>query len=160
MASAGGVINYATKPALTIRAMDVATDHRGTSYGAIDFGQLFGKTAGSGVRLNFAGEICIRMWRAQTAGALWARRAAMEARFGHNAEGRFRVPASRTALRGGISTAGWDDGAGAHVAGCDAGRSAVVEAGIRSMFSTRARGSIGHSVRTGMCIWPAHTATR
>ena len=56
VASAGGLINYATKPAFSIRAMDVATDHRGGSYGAIDLGHLFGKSAGSGVRFNLAGE--------------------------------------------------------------------------------------------------------
>ena len=54
--SAGGVINYVTKPALTIRAMDLATDHRGSSYGALDLGRLFGRGAGSGLRFNFAGE--------------------------------------------------------------------------------------------------------
>jgi iron complex outermembrane recepter protein len=54
--SAGGVINYVTKPALTIRAMDLATDHRGGTYGAIDLGQLFGRGAGSGLRFNLAGE--------------------------------------------------------------------------------------------------------
>ncbi len=54
--SAGGVINYVTKPALTIRAFDLATDHRGSSYGALDLGQLFGRGAGSGLRFNLAGE--------------------------------------------------------------------------------------------------------
>jgi len=54
VASAGGVINYVTKPALTVRAMDLATDHRGSSYGAADLGQLFGKEPGTGVRLNLA----------------------------------------------------------------------------------------------------------
>lgn len=54
--SAGGVIDYVTKPALTIRAMDLATDHRGSSYGAVDLGQLFGRGAGSGLRFNLAGE--------------------------------------------------------------------------------------------------------
>jgi iron complex outermembrane receptor protein len=56
VASAGGLINYVTKPALTIRAIDLATDHRGTSYGAIDLGQLFGRAGGSGLRVNLAGE--------------------------------------------------------------------------------------------------------
>ena len=55
VASAGGLINYVTKPALTIKAIDLATDHRGTSYGAIDLGQLFGKS-GDGLRFNLAGE--------------------------------------------------------------------------------------------------------
>ncbi len=54
--SAGGVIDYVTKPALTIRAMDLAIDHRGGSYGALDIGRLFGRGAGSGLRFNFAGE--------------------------------------------------------------------------------------------------------
>jgi iron complex outermembrane recepter protein len=56
VASAGGLINYVTKPALTVRAIDLATDHRGTTYGALDIGQLFGKGNGSGLRFNFAGE--------------------------------------------------------------------------------------------------------
>ncbi len=56
VASAGGLINYVTKPVVTIKAMDLATDHRGTSYGAIDLGQLFGDKKGSGIRINLAGE--------------------------------------------------------------------------------------------------------
>jgi len=54
--SAGGVIDYVTKPALTIRMMDLATDHRGSAYAALDLGQLFGRAAGSGLRFNLAGE--------------------------------------------------------------------------------------------------------
>jgi iron complex outermembrane recepter protein len=54
--SAGGVINYVTKPALTVRAIDLATDQRGTSYGALDLGQLFGKGNSSGLRFNIAAE--------------------------------------------------------------------------------------------------------
>ena len=56
VAAAGGLINYVTKPVVTIKAMEVATDHRGTSYGAIDLGQLFGSKKGSGIRINLAGE--------------------------------------------------------------------------------------------------------
>jgi len=56
VASAGGVINYVTKPAASIRAIDFATDHRGTTYGAVDIGWMLGKTKSSGLRFNLAGE--------------------------------------------------------------------------------------------------------
>ena len=56
VASAGGLINYVTKPVLAVKAVDMATDHRGTSYGAIDLGRLLGKRPGTGLRINFAGE--------------------------------------------------------------------------------------------------------
>ena len=59
VANAGGVINYVTKePRAGLRpAVDMATDHRGTSYGALDAGLLFNKTRYEpGLRLNVAGE--------------------------------------------------------------------------------------------------------
>lgn len=56
VASAGGLINYVTKPVLTVHAVDMATDHRGTSYGAVDIGRLFGAQQKSGLRINLAGE--------------------------------------------------------------------------------------------------------
>lgn len=56
VASAGGLINYVTKPVLNVHAVDLATDHRGTSYGAIDLGRLFGAQKKSGIRINLAGE--------------------------------------------------------------------------------------------------------
>ena len=39
MASAGGLIDYVTKRPAIIKAVDLATDHRGTAYGAVDLGQ-------------------------------------------------------------------------------------------------------------------------
>ncbi len=56
VASAGGLVNYVTKPALKIEAVDMATDHRGTSYGAIDLGRFLGASKRSGIRINLAGE--------------------------------------------------------------------------------------------------------
>jgi iron complex outermembrane receptor protein len=56
VASAGGLVNYVTKPVLSIKAFDMATDHRGTSYGSVDLGRLFGGSKGSGIRVNLAGE--------------------------------------------------------------------------------------------------------
>ena len=59
VANAGGVINYVTKePRAGLRpAVDMATDHRGTSYGALDAGLLLNKFRYEpGLRLNAAGE--------------------------------------------------------------------------------------------------------
>jgi iron complex outermembrane receptor protein len=59
VANAGGVINYVTKePRAGLRpAIDMATDHRGTSYGALDAGLLLNKMRYEpGLRLNVAGE--------------------------------------------------------------------------------------------------------
>ncbi|MDR3750099.1 MAG: TonB-dependent siderophore receptor [Terracidiphilus sp.] len=75
VASAGGLINYVTKQPAIVQAVDLATDHRGSSYAAVDLGSLFGKQKQVGVRVNLAGE---RMqsyvndangWRAMGAGA-------------------------------------------------------------------------------------------
>ena len=56
VASAGGLIDYVTKRPATIQAVDLATDHRGTAYGAVDLGQLFGSRKQVGARVNLAGE--------------------------------------------------------------------------------------------------------
>src|SRR5271157_3030201 len=40
--SAGGLIDYVTKRPAMVKAVDLATDHRGTAYGAVDLGRLFG----------------------------------------------------------------------------------------------------------------------
>ncbi len=58
VANAGGVINYVTKePRAGLRpALDLATDHRGTSYGALDAGLLLHTRYEPGLRLNVAGE--------------------------------------------------------------------------------------------------------
>jgi iron complex outermembrane receptor protein len=75
VASAGGLIDYVTKRPATIQAVDLATDHRGSSYGAIDLGHLFGKQKQVGARANLAGEQIMSYvsdangWRAMGAGA-------------------------------------------------------------------------------------------
>ena len=75
VASAGGLINYVTKRPAAIEAIDLATDHRGSSYGAVDLGHLFGSRKQVGARLNLAGEDIqsyvndANGWRAMGAGA-------------------------------------------------------------------------------------------
>ncbi|MGD0735667.1 MAG: TonB-dependent siderophore receptor [Terracidiphilus sp.] len=75
VANAGGLIDYATKRPATVHAMDLATDHRGSAYGAVDLGRLFGSQKQVGARVNLAGErIASYMndtngWRAVGAGA-------------------------------------------------------------------------------------------
>ena len=56
VASAGGLIDYVTKRPVAIEAVDVATDHRGSAYGAVDMGHLFGSRKQVGARVNLAGE--------------------------------------------------------------------------------------------------------
>jgi len=58
VASAGGLIDYVTKePAPHVHpAVDLASDHRGTSYGALDVSRMFGGQLQPGIRLNLAGE--------------------------------------------------------------------------------------------------------
>ena len=75
MASAGGLIDYVTKRPANIQAVDLATDHRGTAYGAVDLGHLFGSRKQVGARVNLAGERIVPYmndtngWRAMGAGA-------------------------------------------------------------------------------------------
>ena len=75
VAAAGGLIDYVTKRPALIKAMDLATDHRGSAYGAADLGYLFGLQKQVGARFNLAGErIASYMndtngWRAMGAGA-------------------------------------------------------------------------------------------
>jgi len=75
VASAGGLIDYVTKRPANIQAVDFATDHRGTAYGAADLGHLFGSRKQMGARLNLAGERIVPYmndtngWRAVGAGA-------------------------------------------------------------------------------------------
>jgi iron complex outermembrane recepter protein len=58
VASAGGLIDFVTKEpdARMHPAIDMATDHRGTSYGALDVGRVFQGGLQPGIRLNMAGE--------------------------------------------------------------------------------------------------------
>lgn len=75
VASAGGLIDYVTKQPAAIEAIDLATDHRGSAYGAADMGHLFGARQQVGGRLNLAGERIQSYvngadgWRAVGAGA-------------------------------------------------------------------------------------------
>lgn len=75
VASAGGLIDYVTKRPAAIQAVDLATDHRGTAYGAVDMGHLFGSRKQVGARVNLAGEKIQSYvndadgWRAMGAGA-------------------------------------------------------------------------------------------
>jgi iron complex outermembrane receptor protein len=56
VASAGGLIDYVTKRPATVQAMDLATDHRGSAYGAVDLGHLFGSQKQVGARVNLGAE--------------------------------------------------------------------------------------------------------
>jgi iron complex outermembrane receptor protein len=75
VASAGGLIDYVTKRPATIKALDLATDHRGSAFGAVDLGSLFGSRKQVGARVNLAGEKIqsyvndANGWRAMGAGA-------------------------------------------------------------------------------------------
>ena len=75
VASSGGLIDYVTKRPAAIQAIDLATDHRGSAYGAVDLGWLFGSRKQVGARLNLAGERIQSYvngadgWRAMGAGA-------------------------------------------------------------------------------------------
>ena len=75
VASAGGLIDFVTKRPAAIKALDVATDHRGSAYGAVDLGALFGRQKQVGVRANVGGERIASYvndtngWRAVGAGA-------------------------------------------------------------------------------------------
>jgi iron complex outermembrane recepter protein len=75
VANAGGLIDYVTKRPADVRALDFATDQRGTAYGAADLGHVFGARKQVGARLNFAGERIVPYmndtngWRAVGAGA-------------------------------------------------------------------------------------------
>ena len=75
VATAGGLIDFVTKRPANIKAVDLATDHRGTAYGAVDLGHLFGSRKQVGARVNLAGERIVPYmndtngWRAVGAGA-------------------------------------------------------------------------------------------
>lgn len=75
VASAGGLIDYVTKRPMNIEAIDLATDHRGSAFGTVDWGRLFGSQKQVGARVNLAGERIQSYlngadgWRAMGAGA-------------------------------------------------------------------------------------------
>ncbi len=75
VASAGGLVDFVTKRPASIKAVDLATDHRGSAFGAVDLGHLFGSRKQVGARVNLAGERIVPYmndtngWRAVGAGA-------------------------------------------------------------------------------------------
>jgi len=76
VASGGGLIDYVTKRPTDVEAVDIATDHRGTAFGAVDLGHLFGAQKQVGARVNMAGERTASYvnsangWRGMGAGAV------------------------------------------------------------------------------------------
>jgi iron complex outermembrane receptor protein len=75
IASAGGLISFVTKRPAAVAAMDLATDQRGSAFGYVDMGRMFGTQKRVGARLNLAGESIQSYvngadgWRAMGAGA-------------------------------------------------------------------------------------------
>ncbi len=75
VASAAGLFDYVTKRPANIQVIDLATDHRGTAYGAVDLGHLFGNRKQVGARVNLGAERIVTYmddtngWRAVGAGA-------------------------------------------------------------------------------------------
>jgi len=75
VASAGGLIDYVTKRPANIKSIDIATDHRGSAFGAADLGHFFGSRKQVGARLNLAAERIVPYmndtdgWRAMGAAA-------------------------------------------------------------------------------------------
>jgi iron complex outermembrane receptor protein len=75
VAAGGGLIDYVTKRPALMHDLDLATDHRGTAYGAADLGRFFGSRNQVGARVNLAGERIVTYmndtngWRAEGAGA-------------------------------------------------------------------------------------------
>ncbi len=75
VANAGGLIDYVTKRPADIKAVDFATDERGTAFGAADLGHLFGARKQVGARVNLAAERIVPYmndtngWRAVGTGA-------------------------------------------------------------------------------------------
>jgi iron complex outermembrane recepter protein len=56
VASGGGLVDFVTQPPATVKAVDLATDQRGSAYGAVHLGRFFGTRQQVGVRLDLAGE--------------------------------------------------------------------------------------------------------
>jgi iron complex outermembrane receptor protein len=76
VAAAGGLIDYVTKRPALVKAIDTATDHRGSAYAAVDLGTFWGKQKQLGARVNVGGERIASYvndtngWRAVGAGAV------------------------------------------------------------------------------------------
>jgi iron complex outermembrane receptor protein len=56
VASPGGLINYVTKPVAVVRSVELATDQRGTIFGHLDIGSLWGTHRQFGLRANAGAE--------------------------------------------------------------------------------------------------------
>ncbi len=56
VASPGGLINFTTKRPATVRTLNLATDERGSAFGHMDLGSVFGPRQQFGLRTNFGGE--------------------------------------------------------------------------------------------------------
>jgi iron complex outermembrane receptor protein len=56
VASAGGMINYVTKRPAAVRALELATDQRGTIFGHLDLGGFLGGKKQLGLRANIGAE--------------------------------------------------------------------------------------------------------
>ena len=155
VASAGGLIDYVTKQPAMIEAMDMATDHRGSSYGAVDLGHLFGSRKQGGARVNLAGEEMqsyvndANGWRAMGAGAAdW--KIGTEGDF----ERRLRVSAQGAALGLRLSIAGRYDGARSDpgLPLDDVGRAVMGQAEyLRHVQHRRAVGLRSAAILAGLC---------
>ncbi|MFP5211692.1 MAG: TonB-dependent siderophore receptor [Acidobacteriota bacterium] len=56
VASAGGLVDFITKRPVVVKALDLATDHRGTAYANLELGRFFGAGNRVGALLNLGGE--------------------------------------------------------------------------------------------------------
>jgi iron complex outermembrane receptor protein len=56
VASSGGLINYVTKRPASVRTLTIATDQRGTVFGHLDLGGIFGAHKQFGLRTNVGAE--------------------------------------------------------------------------------------------------------
>lgn len=54
--TAGGLFDFVTKRPAVVKAMDTATDQRGSAFGDVDLGRFFGAQNRVGARINLAGE--------------------------------------------------------------------------------------------------------
>ena len=164
VASAGGLINYVTKEpdAAQHPAIDLATDHRGTSYGALDVGHVFHAKFEPGIRLNLAGED-IHTYVQHADG--WRGVGAADSELRSRARLRTSLPISSISIRLQRSEAGYQLLGGTTVPtpvfpSVDAGLSVVVKAEYLRRIQCRVRGWSTHSMPTGRRASPAPTATR
>ena len=113
VASAAGLINYVTKRPATIEAIDLATDHRGTAYGAVDFGHLFGSKKQLGARINSGRRTdCKLHERYRRLARNWRGCGRLEAQPQCDSERRLRVPAQNGTRRKRLPIAGRHHAAG------------------------------------------------